>query len=394
MFFPSATVVAAMVLCLSGTSPLAARTASRGAAGSTVAPLAVAGLWAPKKSSKPKPAGRGEEDPREEELLRSPRAPSNGGGGGAAPRTKRRPIKMDDAAEEGEDEGDDSADDGDDDEDKPKVTKKRKRVADEEDESPEPIESQPSIIPRLVNVMFAPAMIRRSFSYNQASLQGDSGVRMGGQLALEAFPLVTQPNGWYRTIGIGAFYEKEVGNATHNAANGMFNGYPFSQSRLGFDVRFGIPAGEWVLIMPAIGYGRIGADLERGSPTTPSNCTTSSAMDPCFGDIKAAYLSADLHIRVGLTPTFAISLAGGYLQGLGVSRGMDQITAEGAASMKGFHVDAGATVFLDDWIALQAVIPFRRYAFAFQPASGTSFTYRGATDMYYGLIAGLALFTK
>ena len=81
---------------------------------------------------------------------------------------------------------------------------------------------------------------------------------------------MTQPNGWFRTIGIGAVYEKEYGDATHNATGGMFNGYPFNQSRLGFDVRFAIPAGDSVIVMPALGYGRVGADLQRSNPTTPT----------------------------------------------------------------------------------------------------------------------------
>jgi hypothetical protein len=392
MLFPSATVVAATVLSwIVGTSPIATRAAPRGARGSVVAPTRVAaGLWAPKKSTKPRPA-REDDDSREEELLK-PRAPANGGGG--TPKTKRRPIRMDDStAEEGEDETDEGGDE--DDEDKPKVVKRRKRVAEEEeDDSPEPIESQPSVIPRLVNVAIAPSLIRRSFAFDQAALQGDAGVRLGYQLALESFPLVTRPSGWYRTFGIGAVYEKEYGDATHNATGGMFNGYPFNQSRLGFDLRFAIPAGEWVIVMPAIGYGRVGADLQRSNPTTPTNCMAASAMDPCFGDVNASYLSVDVHIRVGVSPTFALSLAGGYLQGLSVTKGMDQITAEGDASMKGFHVEGGPTLLLSDWVALQANATFRRYGYAFSPASGTSFTYRSAADMYYGVIAGLALFTK
>ena len=43
---------------------------------------------------------------------------------------------------------------------------------------------------------------------------------------------------------------------------------------------------------------------------------------------------------------------------------------------------------------MQATVPFRRYSFAFDAATGTPFTYRAAADMYYGLIAGLAVFTK
>ena len=239
-----------------------------------------------------------------------------------------------------------------------------------------------------------PSLIRRSFAFDQATLQGDTGVRLGYQLALESFPLVTRPNGWFRTIGIGAVYEKEYGDATHNATGGMFNGYPFNQDRLGFDVRFAIPAGDSVIVMPAVGYGRVTADLERPNPTTPTNCVAASAMDPCFGDVKAAYLSVDLHVRVALSPTFALSLAGGYLQGVQVARGPNQITVEGAASMKGFHVEAGPTLMLTDWVALQATATFRRYGYAFTPTTGTSFTYRSAADTYYGVIAGLALFTK
>jgi hypothetical protein len=396
MLFPSATIVAAMVLTSNlGTSPIATRTAEPtfgGAPGSAVASMKnVAGLWAPKKAAKPRPAR--DDDEREEELLK-PRNPTNGGGGGGASKGKRRPIKMDDSAEEeGEDETDEGGDD--DDDDKPKVAKRRKRVAEEEeDESPEPLESQPSIIPRLINVGVAPSVIRRSFGFDQAALQGDTGVRLGYQLSLESFPLVTRPNGWYRTLGIGAVYEKEYGDATHDAAGGMFNGYPFSQERLGFDVRFAIPAGDSVIVMPAVGYGRVTADLQRPNPTTPTNCTVASAMDPCFGDVKAAYLSIDLHVRVALSPMFAMSLAGGYLQGVQVARGPNQITVEGAASMKGFHVEAGPTLMLTDWVGLQATATFRRYGYSFTPTTGTSFSYRSAADMYYGVIAGLALFTK
>jgi len=387
MFFPSATVVGAMVISLAGTSPIEARTAAR-APHVTGAPAAraVAGLWAPKKS---KPKSARDDEQREEELLK-PRAPT--GETGAKP-AKRRPIKMDDSADQGDEEGDDGDADGDE-EDKPKVTKKRKRIADEDEEADEPIPSQPSVIPRLINVGLGTALVRRTFAYTNTVQQGDKGLRLGYQIALESFPAVTQPGGWYRTLGVGAWYEKEYGDATHDAAGGMFTGYPFSQSRWGFDARYGIPAGEWVVIMPAIGYGRAGADLQRMQPVAPSGCAAASSTDPCFGDINVSYLAADLHVRVGFSPAFAMSLSGGYLQGLGVARGMDQITAEASASMKGFHVDLGASFLLNEWFAVQAAIPFRRYAFNFDRPANASFTYRGATDTYYGLIAGLAVFTK
>jgi len=390
MLFRSATVVAALVLVLAGASPLEARTTARGAATSAVsaAPTRVGGLWAPKKSSRPRPP-KEDDDAREEELLR-PRSTPAGGEAGAK---KRRPIKM----EEGQDEeSDEDAEEGDeDDEDGPKVTKRRKRVVEEEeDEGPDPIASQPSVIPRLVNFGVGMAGMRRGFAYDQAAQQGDKGLRLGYQIALESYPFVTRPNGAWRTIGIGAFYEKEYGDATWNSPmSGQFVGYGFNQSRWGFDARWAIPAGEWVVIVPALGYGRIGADLKRMTPTAPSSCGA-TVMEPCFADINASYVSADLHLRFGVTSTFALSLSGGYLLGLGVQRGMDQIAAEASATMRGFHVDAGAQLLVGDWFALQATIPFRRYSFAFEAPAGSSFMYRAATDMYFGLIAGVAVLTK
>jgi hypothetical protein len=395
MLFPSATVAAAIVLSLVGASPLEARTQARASAASPPTPSGAspspsvrlaAGLWAPKKAAKPRPARN--DDEREEELLK-PRAPTNGDA--AAKPAKRRPIKMDENAEEGEEEeeGEDE-----DDEDGPRVVKKRKRVVEEEQDVEEPLDSQPSVIPRLVNVGVGVAMIRRSFAYDQP-LQGDKGFRPGFQLALESFPFVNQPSGAHRTLGIGAYYEKQFGTATYESPmTGEFSGYGFSQSRWGFDVRWGIPAGQWVLIMPAVGYGRTSADLEqRGSPTAPSMCGATSTM-VCFADANAAYISADLHLRVGFTPTFAMSLVGGYLLGVGVGKGMDQITSEAPASMKGFHVELGGLVMLGDYLALQATLPIRRYVYVFDTAAGSAATYKSATDLYYGLVAGVAIFTR
>src|SRR5436190_8728919 len=229
MLFPSATVVAAMVVSLAGASSTEARTTARSAPANSAASTRVAAaLWAPKKSSKPRTR---DEEEREEELLK-PRAPTGGDSGSR----KRRPIKMDDSQAEGDEEADDGDADGDD-EDRPKVTKRRKRVADEEEEADEPIPSQASVIPRLVDFQVGTAVVRRAFAYNTAAQQGDKGFRLGYQIALESFPMVTQPGGWYRTLGLGAYYEKEYGDATHDAATGSFTGYPFNQSRWGFDAR-------------------------------------------------------------------------------------------------------------------------------------------------------------
>jgi hypothetical protein len=380
MLFPSATVVAALVVTLAGASPLEARTATSGSAMKLAA-----GLWAPKKS-KPKPR---DDDAREEELLKSPSAPAGGGNGTATARQRRRPIKMDESAEESDD---DSEEGDDEDEDRPKVTKRHKRVVEEEEaDVEEPIALQPSVIPRLVSFEVGPAMIRRSFAYDTATLQGDKGVRLGYQLAVEAYPFVTQMSGAHRTLGIGAYYEKQYGDATATMPDGSFSGYGFNQSRWGFDARYGFPIGQWFLLMPALGYGHMGADLQRNQAVAPGNCMSAGGMPPCFGDVSAPFISADIHMRLGVTPQFALSLVGGYMLGLGVTKGDHQITAEAPATMRGFHVDAGATFLIKDWLAVQAVVPFRRYSFAFD---GTGLAYKSAADMYYGVMGGLVVFTK
>src|SRR5262245_7365077 len=229
MFFPSATVAAALVFSLAGAAPSPATIAGRAVSPPASSAVKVAaGLWAPKKS-KPKPA-KDERDAQEDELLKA-RKPA--AGDATAPKPKRRPIKMDDSAEEGDDDAEEGDDD--DEEEKPKVVKRRKRVVEEEDEAPEPIVSQPSVIPRAVNFALGPAILRRSFAYNVANEQGDHGFRLGYQFALESFPLVSRPSGWYRTLGIGAYYEKEYGDATvTDQMSGLFRGAAVNHGRWGF----------------------------------------------------------------------------------------------------------------------------------------------------------------
>ena len=198
-----------MVLSFVGATPVETRPAARGgtdAVASAPSFKVAAGLWAPKKAAKPRPP-REDNDAREEELLKPARAPA---GGDTASRSRRRPIKMDDSAEEGDEEGAEEGEE-EDDEDRPKVVKRRKRVVEEEDEEEEPIASQPSVIPRLINFQIGGAMMRRSFAYDAGNQQGDKGVRLGYALALESFPLVSQPSGWYRTLGFGVAYEKQYG---------------------------------------------------------------------------------------------------------------------------------------------------------------------------------------
>ena len=207
---------------------------------------------------------------------------------------------MDDSAEEGDEE---EAEEGDeeDDEDKPKVVKRRKRVAEEEEEDvAEPISSQPSIIPRLINFEIGDGGDATLFAFNAATQQKRQGRPDG--LSARA-----------RELPAGVAAERLVSDARHRRLvreairrrdpqrgdDRTVHGLPASTRAAGASTRatrFRRANGS--SMMPAVGYGRIGADLERTTPTVPGMCTSTSAA-PCFADINATYLSADLHIRVG-----------------------------------------------------------------------------------------------
>jgi hypothetical protein len=393
MFFPSVTVVSAMVLSFASASsdapPASASKTAPAHAKLAAATKLAAGLWAPKKTTKPRPRkSDADYEQTEEELLRSPSAPAPKAEKAPASR-RRKPIIMDDNQDEESDEAEE-----DDDEDGAKVVKKRKRVVEEEDDETEDvIPSLQPILPRLFNFELGTSMQKRSFSYDLPTMQGDNSFRFGYEIGLEAYPMLALPNGWFRTLGLGGSYAKEYGDAITEGMSGMFTGYPVSQGRWGLDVRYAIPVGERVVLMPAVGYGNMSADLKRMSPLSPSSCLTAETA-PCFADIKTSYVSADFHIRVAASETLGLSLSGGYLAGLGVGSGMDQISAQAPATMKGFHVEAGVRFLIKDWFAVYASVPFRRYSFTFgPPPSGTTIMYRAAGDTYVGATAGVALFT-
>jgi hypothetical protein len=143
--------------------------------------------------------------------------------------------------------------------------------------------------------------------------------------------------------------------------------------------------------MPALGYGQSSADLERRTARLPSACMRGEAQ-PCFADANTIFAAFDLHLRIAVGSGFSLSLSGGYMLGLDVKSGMDQISStEATAKMSGFHLETGASVLVTDWFAVQAIVPVRRYVYALTPVGGGSATYRGAADLYYGMMVGLAV---
>jgi hypothetical protein len=397
MIFSSALVAAATVLSLASTPSAESGGVPhpQGSAGVAAVRIAAGSLWAPKKS-KPKGSDDSTDKPsrdttsrREEELLK----PHNPTPASATTRPRRRvkmdaPATADDAADDSEDE------EADEEEEAPRI-KRRHRVAEEEEEDEDedvPLPSLPPVLPRLGVLAVGASALGRSFHYD-TPLQGDSSLaRMGYVISLEAFPLHRTPPGFHRRIGLGGTFEHQSGTASLlNASDGTTVSYPLSQSRFGIDLRYFFPIGPHVLILPALGYGRADADLGARTGTLPSGCLVTNTR-PCVADAAPSYLTADLHIRVAVSPVLAFSLVGGYLLGVGVASGDGQISSsEARATMQGFHVDVGARILIKDWFAVEAQVPYRRYAYALAPAANSTATYHAAVDSYYGLVAGVAL---
>jgi hypothetical protein len=401
----SVTLAAALVLSLLGAPPKQAVASPRRPA--VAAPVQVAaGLWAPKKSerSSERPerssersgssggkSKRGDEgySAKEEELLK-PHTPTPA----SASRPRHR-VRMEPPAARDEDEEDEE----DDEEDSPRVKKRRKLAEDEDEEGDDedeeedvPLPSLPAVRPRLVTLFAGAGAVKRSFAYN-TPLQGDNVLaRMGYTLSLEAFPLLRTPPGFHRRIGVGAVYEKASGVAnTFQSSDGSTVSYPVSHGHWGFDLRTFFALGERVVLAPAVGYGQASSDLQRRNPVMPSACILTNAQ-PCFADANVSFLSLDAHLRIALTSELSLALSGGYLAGLSVQRGMGQISSsEATAKLYGLHAELGLSYLIKDWFAVQGVVPFRRYAYAFKPAAGGAATYASAADTYYGLTVGIAV---
>jgi hypothetical protein len=377
MVLDAATIVLFSVLSLGGAP------SSAGLSDALTVPVQAAAtkLWAPKKSSKPQSSS----DADEEELLK-PKARV------VPAASKRSRIKMDPNAQEEEEEEEDE-EDGEEDSPPPRRVVKKRYVEEEEEDEAEELLSLFPVLPRKVSFGLGGEAFRRSFGYN-TGLQGDKEFpRAGYRLSLETFPLLSLPNP-ARFLGVGIWYGKEMGSAGLGQMNGSTISYPVSHGRWGFDVRYAIPIGERVVLVPALGYGKVTADLERSMPVAPMSCPNTGVIEPCFGDINASHLNADMHIRVAVSSVIGVSLSGGYRHGLSVARGMGTIAQDAEAKLAGFYVEPGALVLVNNWFAVQASVPIQRYGYTFSaPPGGTAPAYQSATDMYYGVIVGVTVMT-
>ncbi len=246
------------------------------------------------------------------------------------------------------------------------------------------------VAPHTIAFALGTALMSRSFHFN-APLQGDAGAPRAGLAAeLEAFPLLSLENRWLARIGVGASLETEVGNAGIGQPDNGTLIYPFTERRWGFDVRYALPLGERFLLMPRLGYGHSGYDLERRGQPAPSLCTTTSTQ-VCLPDVQLSHLTLGLDARLALAPSVGLSLGLAYLPGFGLGRGVGQLGAESDASVQGIAGTLAASWQLLDWLALHASVPLTHYGYSF---NRRPLAYTSASETYYGVVIGATVFTR
>jgi hypothetical protein len=315
-----------------------------------------------------------------------------------APVSTRRRVEAADT----DDKNDDKDKSGDDDKAPVKVRRRAtaKKVVDEdadgeeqdaEDEAEEPLHSLPAIMPRLVWFSGGASALGRTFQFNTALQKESTFPRPGVAMALEAYPLIRMPRGWFKTIGIGASYALELGSAALLQNDGSAVSYPVRQQRWSVDVRYAIPLGERVVVIPALGYASSMFDLQRMTPVPPSQCTN-ALMQPCLADVQTSALAADAHVRIAVTSELGLGASIGYLVGVGLGKSASQIGSEaGSATWSGYHGQVDASYLVSEWLALRFEVPFVSQSYKF---SGGTTTYSSASESYYGVVFGAAVFSR
>ena len=98
-----------------------------------------------------------------------------------------------------------------------------------------------------------------------------------------------QSSGWGASASARSL-ATEIGNAGIGQPDNGTLIYPFTETRWGFDLRYAIPLGERFLLLPRLGYGHVGYDLERRNQPAPSLCTTTSTQ-VCLPDVQLSHLT-------------------------------------------------------------------------------------------------------
>jgi hypothetical protein len=259
----------------------------------------------------------------------------------------------------------------------------------EADEGPRPV-TLPVVTPRLLAFELGGSLMGRMFKFNAPLQQEKTFPRPGVVAALELHPLLLM-SGWFSNLGLGAQFEREFGNAGLPQGDGGTLNYAVTEMRWAIDVHYSFQLGERFVLVPYAGYGHSGYDIQRTNETTAPSACTGNIMQICLPDVQLSHMTLGLLARVAFTPTFGMSLGAAWLPAFGVGKAPGQIGAEAAPSATGFSGELAATWQLAGWLAARAAIPIVRYDYSW---SAANLSYKSASEMYYGMVAGLVAWTN
>jgi hypothetical protein len=245
----------------------------------------------------------------------------------------------------------------------------------------------PPVQPRLLSLALGTSLVGRSFSFNVPLQKESAFPRPGLVAALEAYPLL-RTGTWVATLGLGASFERDIGSASVTQADGGSLSYPVSQQRWAIDVRYAIPIRKRAVLVPLAGYGRQVYDIQRRVETTPPSMCASTSTTVCLPDATLSHFTLGAALRVAVTDEIGLSLDGAFLPAVNVG---SRLGAEAPASASGYSVEVAGSWLLLDWLALRAALPLQHYLYTW---SSTTVMYHSASETYYGLVVGAAVFTR
>lgn len=266
----------------------------------------------------------------------------------------------------------------------------RRTPPDDDDDDDERPSALTVIAPHLVSFGLGLSMVGRSFGFNTQLQSENSFPRAGMAAALEAFPLL-RLGGVISHFGVGASFEREIGSAAVEQTDGGSLGYPVSEGRWSVDLRYAFLFGQRFVLMPLVGFGHSGFDVQRRTETTVPSMCTAMTTQVCLPDVAVSHMTVGASGRFAMTPQWGLSVGLAVLPAFGVSRARGGLGVEGAPSALGYAAEVAVAWQLLDWLSLRAALPVTRYGYSW---SGPMAPYSSASETYYSLVVGAAVFTN
>jgi hypothetical protein len=273
----------------------------------------------------------------------------------------------------------------------PTTVRRRPPLLEEDDDDRSSTVLPAAIAPHLVSVGLGVSMVGRSFGFD-APLQAENTFpRPGVSASFETYPVVYfRPRSWLAGLGVGATFEHEIGSAEIGQADGATLGFPVSEGRWSIDLRYALSFRDRFVLVPRVGYGHSGFDVERRTETTAPSMCTGTSTQVCLPDVQVSHVTVGVEGRLSVAPAWALTAGAALLPAFGVGRGRGQLGAESAVSAFGTSVDLGVGWQITPWLIARAVVPVTHYSYSF---SAPTVMYKSASETTYGLTVGATVFT-